>query len=91
METKTRSWVKSIAWRIIGIFLLGYITYLVTGNSEQTTTITVLFHGIRVIMYYYHERLWLKINWGTNNETFNNHALPDLGQRIAGLDQKGGR
>ena len=28
------------------------------------TTITVLFHGIRMIMYYYHERLWERVSWG---------------------------
>jgi len=28
------------------------------------TTITALFHGIRVIMYYYHERVWECVSWG---------------------------
>jgi hypothetical protein len=29
------------------------------------TTITILFHGIRLILYYYHERIWERISWGT--------------------------
>ena len=58
MDTKTRSWVKSIIWRVIGIVLLGTIAYFITGNWKEMTMITVLFHGIRVIMYYYHERVW---------------------------------
>ncbi len=64
MDTRLRSWVKSIVWRIIGIILLGVISYLVTDNWKEVTIITVLFHGIRVIMYYYHERLWERISWG---------------------------
>ena len=64
MDTKKRSWVKSIVWRVIGIVLLGVISYLITGNWKEMTSITVLFHGIRVIMYYYHERLWERVSWG---------------------------
>ena len=64
MDTKKRSWTKSIVWRVIGIVLLGVISYLITGNRKEMTSITVLFHGIRVIMYYYHERLWERVSWG---------------------------
>ena len=63
-DTKKRSWVKSIVWRIIGIFLLGAIAYLVTGDWAAMTLITLIFHGIRVIMYYWHERIWERVKWG---------------------------
>ena len=65
MDTRKRSWVKSIVWRILGIIILGLISFLVTGSWKQMTVITVLFHGIRVILYYLHERIWLRISWGT--------------------------
>ena len=64
MDTKKRSWVKSIVWRLIGIVLLGLISYLVTSDWKEMSIITVLFHGIRVILYYYHERAWEHISWG---------------------------
>lgn len=64
MDTKLRSWVKSVVWRIIGILLLGLISYLVTGNWKEMTIITILFHTIRVILYYFHERIWEQIPWG---------------------------
>ncbi len=64
MDTKTRSWVKSITWRIAGIVLLGAITWLVTKDWKEMTIITVLFHGIRLILYYVHERLWERVSWG---------------------------
>jgi len=65
MDTKLRSWVKSIVWRIIGIVLLGGIAYLVTGNWKEMTVITILFHGIRLVLYYFHERIWEQhISWG---------------------------
>ena len=64
MDTKARSWVKSILWRVIGIVVLGTISYAITGNWKQMTLITVLFHSIRVVLYYYHERVWERIKWG---------------------------
>lgn len=64
METHKRSMVKSITWRIIGVVLLGGITWSVTHDWKEMTLITVLFHSIRMVMYYFHERIWLRINWG---------------------------
>ena len=56
--------VKSIVWRIIGIVLLGGITWVFTRDLEATTIITVLFHSIRLVLYYIHERIWDRIEWG---------------------------
>ena len=64
MDTRARSWAKSVLWRIVGIFLLGGIAYAVTGRWEEVTIITFLFHSLRLVLYYYHERLWLRISWG---------------------------
>ncbi|OGO43433.1 MAG: hypothetical protein A2137_04940 [Chloroflexi bacterium RBG_16_58_8] len=63
-ETKARSWLKSIIWRLIGIFILGGITWMVTHSWEKTSLITVIFHSIRLVLYYLHERWWGNIDWG---------------------------
>jgi len=64
MESRKRSLVKSIIWRVLGIVILGVITWLFTKSWKITTSVTVLFHVIRVVLYYFHERLWSGINWG---------------------------
>lgn len=64
MESHGRSWAKSVTWRIIGIIILGGISYAITRNWEQTTIITVIFHSVRLILYYYHERVWERVSWG---------------------------
>ena len=64
METKKRSWAKSVTWRLFGIVLLGLISFLITKDWKQMTVITALFHGIRLVLYYYHERIWQRISWG---------------------------
>ena len=64
VDTHARSWVKSITWRVIGIFILGGITWFFTHDWEQTSLITITFHSIRLVLYYYHERAWQRIGWG---------------------------
>ena len=63
-ESLLRSTIKSIVWRIIGIFILGFISFAITKSWEQTTWITVIFHSIRTVLYIIHERLWLRVMWG---------------------------
>ena len=64
MDTRRRSWVKSLTWRAFGVALLGLISLLITKDWKQMTVITGLFHGIRLILYYYHERVWERVSWG---------------------------
>jgi uncharacterized membrane protein len=63
-ETHARAWVKSFVWRLIGIVILGVISLKVTGSLKEMSLITLLFHSIRVVLYYVHERIWEKIDWG---------------------------
>jgi len=64
MDTRRRSWVKSLTWRLFGVILLGAISLFITRDWKAMTTITLLFHGIRLVLYYYHERVWERISWG---------------------------
>lgn len=63
-ESHLRSWTKSIVWRIIGILLLWVISWVVLKDWKEVTLITIVFHVIRFILYYFHERVWDKIHWG---------------------------
>ncbi len=44
--------------------MLGGISYAITRDLEQTTIITLIFHVLRTVLYYYHERIWERIAWG---------------------------
>jgi hypothetical protein len=39
------SWAKSFTWRLVGIVMLGGISYAITRDWEQTTIITAIFHA----------------------------------------------
>ena len=60
-ETKIRSVSKSVIWRIIGILILAIVTYVYTRQWIQTGLITFIHHGVFLFIFYFHERLWLKV------------------------------
>jgi len=60
-EIKLRSLFKSIAWRIMGVLILAIVTFAYTHEWIQTGLITVIHHGIFLIVFYLHERIWLRI------------------------------
>ncbi len=63
-ETHTRAWIKSIVWRLLGIVILGAISWIITRSWREMSLITILFHSIRIVLYYLHERIWERIHWG---------------------------
>ena len=60
-ETHIRSASKSMIWRIAGVLILATVTYAYTRHWIQTGLITSIHHGIFLIVFYFHERLWLKV------------------------------
>ena len=52
---------KSVLWRELGVLILGTVVYLFTGNWFITTLITFLHHGTFLIVFYLHERVWVKV------------------------------
>ena len=75
VDTHLRSWCKSIVWRIIGIFILGGLAWLFTRDWGETTLITVTFHSIRLVLYYFHERAWEKTSWGRKKEIRHDYQI----------------
>jgi len=73
VDLRIRSWTKSFTWRFIGIIILLPLTYIFTGTWEGAAKITLIFHIIRMVLYYIHERIWERISWGRGD---NNSRLP---------------
>lgn len=60
-ETRIRSASKSMIWRILGILILATVTYAYTREWIQAGLITIIHHGVFLAVFYFHERLWLKV------------------------------
>lgn len=63
-ETRLRSLIKALIWRISGFIILGLISYIFTKKWGESLTISGIFNVIRFLLYYGHERMWNKISWG---------------------------
>jgi uncharacterized membrane protein len=64
IETKKRSVVKTISWRLSGSASTFIISYLILGNIEIASSIAIIQVVANTALYYIHERIWNKINWG---------------------------
>lgn len=63
-ENPKRSIVKSISWRIIGTLDTILISWIVTGTLAVAFSIGVVELFTKMLLYFFHERIWDKINWG---------------------------
>ncbi len=68
-ESRLRSLVKSLGYRIISTAGTGILTWIITRDIRETVSITLIIQVFLVILYYSYERIWIKINWGRKVET----------------------
>lgn len=63
-DTNKRSIVKTLSWRLTGSAATFGITYLISGNIQIAGSVAVVQIVANTLLYYAHERIWNKINWG---------------------------
>ena len=64
METKKRSVAKAISWRVIATIITSLIVFALTGAWEFAAAIGLADTSFKFFIYFAHERLWNKINFG---------------------------
>lgn len=64
-ETHARSIVKSVTYRVIIIISIFIVSYLTTGRLADAASITGITAITGTVIYYIHERVWSKIQWGS--------------------------
>jgi uncharacterized membrane protein len=64
MASKRRSLAKSITWRLIAIFVTFGVGFVMSGSWEFAASLSLVSNLINFILYYIHERFWLKVSWG---------------------------
>jgi len=63
---KIRSIVKTISWRIVGTIDTMLLGWLITGSPLVGLKIGALELFTKFILYYFHERVWLRCKFGTD-------------------------
>lgn len=67
-EKWSRSFIKSISWRIIGTLDTIVISYLVTGTLSFALSIGAIELVTKMGLYVVHERVWNRIQWGKSDK-----------------------
>ena len=63
-ETALRSFVKAYSYRCCGTLTTVVISYIVTGQIVVSLAIGATEMVIKPFIYWCHERVWSRINWG---------------------------
>ena len=65
--TKLRSLLKTISWRIVGTLDTMFLGWIITGSPLVGLKIGTLELFTKMILYYFHERIWLQSKYGTQD------------------------
>jgi uncharacterized membrane protein len=63
-ETKKRSITKALTyrfWQSLNTFL---ISLVITGKIDMAAAIVSVEVVVKIVIYFFHERIWSKIRWG---------------------------
>ncbi|TLX71966.1 DUF2061 domain-containing protein [Labilibacter sediminis] len=63
-EKRYRTLMKTISWRVTGTVDTFVISYLITGKVGLAASISGVEVFTKMILYYWHERLWNRIQYG---------------------------
>jgi uncharacterized membrane protein len=64
METRARSIVKAVSYRILGSSVTGLILYAVTGKGTISVLGGMADAVAKIAVYFVHERIWDRISYG---------------------------
>ncbi|PDQ21577.1 hypothetical protein CN311_07905 [Mesorhizobium sanjuanii] len=64
MDTHSRSFAKALSWRVTGTIDTIIISLVVTGSIKLAAAIGLTEVVTKSLLYYLHERAWLKIPYG---------------------------
>ncbi|WP_053970762.1 DUF2061 domain-containing protein [Mangrovimonas sp. ST2L15] len=67
LESKKRHIAKTITWRMIGTIDTMTLAWIISGNPMAGLKIGLAEVLTKMTLYYFHERIWYRINFGLPN------------------------
>ena len=64
-ESRLRSILKAVSWRILATLTTMVIAYIVIGDIRDALKIGAVEVVVKMLIYYFHERAWVQIPLGT--------------------------
>lgn len=69
VESKKRHIAKTITWRMVGTLDTMVLAWIISGNPMIGLKVGGAEMMTKMILYYLHERVWYKINFGLEHRT----------------------
>lgn len=69
IETKKRSLIKAISWRVLASITTMTIIYIFYHEVETAVLAGILESIIKILIYFFHERAWNSLNFGKKEIT----------------------
>jgi adenylylsulfate kinase len=68
-ETRFRSLLKGVTWRVIASTTTMTLVYFFTGDLVMVASVGIVDVTAKIFFYYMHERFWGSVSWGTVGRT----------------------
>lgn len=63
-DTAIRTLAKTISWRIVATIASFFVSYVIVNDVSIASSIAGIQIILHTILYYFHERVWIKLKWG---------------------------
>ena len=63
-EGHHRSLAKAVSWRMTGSIDTFVISFILTGHAGVAGSIAGTEVVTKILLYYFHERIWARVPWG---------------------------
>jgi uncharacterized membrane protein len=64
LDSHSRSFAKTISWRVVATLITGVVTFVLTGRIDFAITVGLGDTFVKFFLYYAHERMWSKVRFG---------------------------
>ena len=72
-ESRVRSLLKAISYRVIGTLTTATLTYFVTGDMSSALAMGAVEPVTKIVIFYLHERAWQLLPRGTVRKALHLH------------------
>jgi uncharacterized membrane protein len=64
VETRARSLLHAVGWRLVSFVGVGVIAWAVTGDFSSAGRISLSWAFVAVVLNFFYNRLWARVLWG---------------------------
>ena len=64
MDRHRRTLVKTVTWRLLAFLITTVVVYAFRRDVMESIEISLVANGLKMIIYYLHERIWNKLAFG---------------------------